>query len=163
MVARRQLRRTTDRGSGGDYKVGYGKPPQDTQFKLGRSGKPAGRPKGGHNLKTDVRRTLQKPIKVTEEGRTRKRSTQEGALMVLREKALKGDVRSLNCLLELAQRFNNDATETGSAQSLTSDDQAILDAYIADVSASKEMETAAVSPRKSKRKSRRQTRPTKKE
>jgi hypothetical protein len=36
-------------------------------------------------------------------------STQEAALLRLREKALKGDARSLDRLLELAQTFNNDA------------------------------------------------------
>ena len=31
---------------GGDYKVGYGRPPQATQFKPGKSGNNHGRPKG---------------------------------------------------------------------------------------------------------------------
>lgn len=31
---------------GGDYEVGYGKPPPQTQFKAGRSGNPNGRPRG---------------------------------------------------------------------------------------------------------------------
>ncbi len=33
------------------YEVGYGKPPADTRFKPGRSGNPAGRPKGAKNRK----------------------------------------------------------------------------------------------------------------
>src|SRR5256714_12809089 len=96
---------------GGDsdgYAVGYGKPPTHTQFRAGRSGNPAGRRKGVRNLATDVRRTLRVPVKVKEGGRTRKISTQEGALMRLREKALQGDPRALDRLLELASRFNND-------------------------------------------------------
>jgi len=34
-----------DKEPGTDYAVGYGKPPKDKQFKKGRSGNPAGRPK----------------------------------------------------------------------------------------------------------------------
>ena len=85
------------------------------------------------NLATDVRRTLRVPVKVKEGGRTRKISTQEGALMRLREMALQGDPRALDRLLGLASRFNNDGGEIGPAQVLAADDQAILDAYRRDV------------------------------
>jgi hypothetical protein len=70
---------------------------------------------------------------VKEGGRTRTRSTQEGVLMVLREKALRGDARAIERVFELAERFNNDAAEIGSAQALAADDQAILSAYEAEI------------------------------
>jgi hypothetical protein len=130
----------SDRNS---YSVGYGKPPLHSRFRRGQSGNPAGRRKGVRNLMTDVRRTLSTPIKVKEGGRTRKKSTQEGALMVLREKALRGDARALDRLIELAMRFNNDAIETGPAQPLGADDQAILDAYVAQCSGAAMMPTTA--------------------
>jgi hypothetical protein len=123
-------------GSDGDsYAVGYGKPPLHSRFRAGQSGNPAGRRKGVRNLETDVRRTLSIPIKVKEGGRTRKKSTQEGVLMVLREKALRGDARALDRFVELAKLFNNGAVESGPAQPLAADDQAILAAYVAKVSA----------------------------
>src|ERR1700730_4755245 len=112
------------------YDVGYAKPPQHSQFRPGQSGNPAGRPKGVRNLKTDVQRTLKLPIKVNEGGRARKMSTQEGALLVLREKALKGDARALERLLELAGRYNSELAET-STQPLPAEDQEILAAYVA--------------------------------
>ena len=112
-----------------DYEVGYGKPPRHSQYRPGQSGYPVGRRKGVRNLKTDVKRTLKMPVKVTKGGRTRTRSTQEAALMVLREKALNGNTRPLERLLELALRFNNH--EAGQAQQLLADDQAILAAYVA--------------------------------
>jgi hypothetical protein len=68
-------------------------------------------------------------------GRPRKISTQEGALLLLREKALKGDARALDRLLEFARLFNNEAAEIGPAQALSSEDQAILDAFTAEVTA----------------------------
>jgi hypothetical protein len=126
-------RKTT--GSTGDdnkaYEVGYGKPPTHSQFRPGQSGNPGGRRRGVRNLKTDVMRMLRTPVKVTEGGRSRTRSTQEGALMVLREQALRADARSLDRLFELAGRYNSDAAELGPAEALSADDQAILAAYLA--------------------------------
>ena len=113
--------------NGATYTVGYGKPPQHGRFRPGRSGNPAGRPRGVHNLGTDVRRTLKAPVKVKEGGRSRTISTQAGVLMMLREKALQGDARALDRLVELASRFNNEP-ETAQ-QDLSADDQAILAAY----------------------------------
>lgn len=120
---------------GGSYEVGYGRPPAHSRFRPGQSGNPAGRRKGVRNLKTDVMRTLQAPIKVKEGGRLKTRSTQEGALLVLREKALRGDTRALDRLLELAQRYNSDPGENGPIQELGADDQAILAAYEAEIAA----------------------------
>ena len=73
------------RGDG--YSVGYGKPPMHSQFRPGQSGNPAGRRKGVRNLKTDVKRTLKAPVKVKEGERSRKNSTQEGALIAARKGA----------------------------------------------------------------------------
>ena len=116
-----------------DYEVGYGKPPTHSRYRPGQSGYPAGRRKGVRNLKTDVKRTLAMPVKVKEGGRTRTRSSQDAALMVLRERALNGNSRALERLFELAMRFNND--EAGQAQQLPAADQAILAAYVAQFAA----------------------------
>jgi hypothetical protein len=134
---------TPDDGAGDEYKVGYGKPPKHTRFRVGRSGNPGGRRRGVRNLMTDVKRTLRVPVKVKESGRARKISTQEGALMLLREKALQGDARALDRLLELARLFNNDAGESGPAPALSCDDRAILDAYAAEIAATSKAQTAA--------------------
>ncbi len=129
-------RRKTSGSNGGDgdngYEIGYRKPPKHSQFRPGHSGNSVGRRQGLRNLVTDVRSTLGTPVKIKEGGRTRTRSTQEGVLMVLREKALRGDARALDRLFELARRFNSDGAEVGSAQTLAADDQAILSAYRAE-------------------------------
>ena len=123
---------TTSTGDGKkSYEVGYRKPPRHSQYRPGQSGYPAGRRKGVRNLKTDVKRTLAMKVKVKENGRARTKSTQEAALMVLRERALNGNTRALDRLLELALRFNND--EAGQAQQPLADkDQATLEAYVAE-------------------------------
>ena len=55
--------------------------------------------------------------------------------MMVREKALRGETRALERLLELAARFNNDPAEAVPAQPLPADDQAILAAYRAECAA----------------------------
>jgi len=144
-MPKRKTTASTGGGSNG-YAVGYGKPPMHSRFRAGQSGNPAGRRKGVRNLMTDVKRTLATPVKVKEGGRTRKKSTQESALMVLREKALRGDPRALDRLLELAVRFNNDAAESGPTQALPADDQDILAAYGAEFAAAAMTPARAGSP-----------------
>jgi hypothetical protein len=55
--------------------------------------------------------------------------------MVLREKALKGDARALDRVVELGCQFNNEPAETGSTQVVSADDRAMLDAYAAEIAA----------------------------
>ena len=115
------------------FEVGYGKPPQHSRFVAGRSGNPRGRQKGVRNLASDVKRTLEVPVKLTDQGKARRVSTQEAMLLRLREKALKGDARALDRLLALAGTYN--VAEGGSAieQAMSAEDQAILDAYAEEI------------------------------
>jgi hypothetical protein len=117
----------TDRPSNDGYEIGYGRPPQHSRFNPGVSGNPTGKRKGTRNLSSDVKRALLVPVKLNDHGKSRNVSTQEAALMRLREKALKGDSRSLDRLLELARLFNNDAAN--SAPRSSSEDEKILAAY----------------------------------
>jgi hypothetical protein len=116
------------------FAVGYKKPPQHGRFLPGRSGNPSGRQKGVRNLGSDVKRTLEVPVRLNEQGRARRVSTQEASLLRLREKALKGDARSIAQILELAKIFNNStAVESVGNEALAAEDQAILDAYAEEV------------------------------
>jgi hypothetical protein len=124
----------TDDTSDDGFAVGYRKPPQHSRFQRGRSGNPGGRQKGVRNLATDVKRTLEAPVRLNEQGKARRVSTQEAALLRLREKALKGHPRSLEKILELAKNFNNsNAVESTGDETLAAEDQAILDAYAEEV------------------------------
>jgi hypothetical protein len=122
----------TDETSENGFAIGYKKPPHHSRFQPGRSGNPRGKQKGVRNLGSDVKRTLEVPVKLNDQGRARRVSTQEAALLRLREKALKGDARSLDQLLDLAKIFNSSAAaESGGGKALAAEDQAILDAYAA--------------------------------
>jgi hypothetical protein len=111
------------------FEVGYGRPPRHTRFARGQSGNPCGRRRGVRNLASDVKRTLEVPVKVTHEGKRKKVSTQEAVLLQLRQKALNGDARSLDRLLSLANTFNNIASGSSTPDELAAEDEAILAAY----------------------------------
>lgn len=111
-----------------DEDTGYGKPPRDKRFKKGQSGNPKGRPKGRRNFSTDVKDTLEAPVQLKEKGRRKTVSTQQAALLRLREKALSGDARALNLLLELARNYNDDELAEAAAKLGLTDDE-VLEAY----------------------------------
>ncbi|MDQ6873376.1 MAG: DUF5681 domain-containing protein [Gemmatimonadota bacterium] len=124
----------TTENSEDDFKVGYKSPPQHSRFQPGSSGNPGGKQKAVRNLGSDVKRTLEVPVRLNEQGKARRVSTQEAALLRLREMALKGDARALDRLLALAQIFNNGvAIESLGDKTVAAEDQAILDAYAAEV------------------------------
>jgi hypothetical protein len=135
MPRRKKMAPQKEGGDGGGYEVGYGRPPTHCRFRAGQSGNPAGRRKGVRNLQTDVMRSLRTPVKIKEGGRSRTRSTQEGVLLVLREKSLRGDARALDRYLELALRFNSGSGEIDPTEGSAATDQAILAAYVAEAAA----------------------------
>jgi hypothetical protein len=118
-------RHSTGRTS--DYKVGYRNPPRHSQFKPGQSGHKEGRPQGVRNLKSLVKATLKAPVRVTSDGSARKVSTLEAMLLRLREKALGGDLRALDRLLQLAQLYCED--ELAAAIGVSVEDANVLRIY----------------------------------
>ena len=121
------LKRRRSRVGESGYKIGYGRPPRHSQFKPGQSGYPNGRPTGSRNFKTAVKATLKAPVKVTREGKSHKVSTLEAMLLRLREKALSGDLRALDRLIQLAQAYSDD--ELAASVGLVAEDANILRIY----------------------------------
>ena len=111
-----------------DDQVGYRNPPKHSQFKKGQSGNPKGRPKGRRNAMTDVLDVLKAPVRVKENGRQKTVSTQHAVLLRLREKALGGDQRAINRVIDLAREYNGDDLAEH-VLTLAPADQAIVDAY----------------------------------
>ena len=124
---------TKANGSGsGERPVGRGNPPKETQWKEGQSGNPRGRPRGVRNVATEVLRMLRTQTDVPNGDRVRSTTTQEAAYIVLRDKALAGEARALDRLLDEAARYNNEPSATKKGP-LPEEDRAILDAFIAEV------------------------------
>jgi hypothetical protein len=117
--------------SRGDYAVGYGRPPKHTRFKPGYSGNPKGRPKGTKNLKADLMEELSERISVSEGGKSKKLSKQRALLKSLAAKAIKGDARAINILLNLIVRVLEVAAEERESDLISEDDLAILDNFMA--------------------------------
>ncbi len=119
------------------YAVGYGRPPLHTRFRPGRSGNPAGRPKGGRGLAAVLAAELRKPVAVREAGKLRPMSKLQVLVAGLVNKALQGDARARAKLVELvqweeAERRRADAAAPGARaeeEPLAASDQAIIDAF----------------------------------
>jgi len=110
-------------------KVGYRKPPKSTQFKPGRSGNPKGRPKGVQNFETDLQQMLRASVEIESADGIRTVTTQQAALQVLAEKAVNGDTRANQQLINLILRSPKDNKSEAPAMVLDRDDRAILDEY----------------------------------
>ncbi len=121
----RQSKKRHSETDASDYQIGYGKPPKHSQFRPGQSGFRRGRPKGARNFKTDVKATLKAPVRLTRDGQPRSVSTQEAMLLRLREKALGGDGRALDRLIQLAQVYGEDDLATAAAVLFTEDENVL--------------------------------------
>ena len=113
------------------YEVGYGKPPKNRQFRKGQSGNSNGRPKGTKNLKTDLMEELQESILVREGIQRIKLSKQRALIKGLTARALKGDARATNTLVNLVLRLVEQEDPQDVEQPLSAEDSAVLEAFIA--------------------------------
>ena len=111
------------------YEVGYGRPPQHTQFKPGESGNPKGRPKGAKNLATDLEEELSEKIVVNEGGAQSTISKQRAMIKALLAKALKGDTRAAMALIQLKVGLEQANSAKDPVEPLDAEDEALLEAY----------------------------------
>ena len=121
----------------GDYEVGYKKPPKATRFQPGQSGNPNGRPKGTKNLKTDLADELQERIVLREGSERRTVSKQRAMLKRLMERALHGDTKAAALIINMVARFLDQTEDQEHATPLAETDRAILDAYVARMTANR--------------------------
>jgi hypothetical protein len=98
------LDREAIEGQGSELTVGYRHPPVHSRFKPGVSGNPAGRSKGRKNLRGIFQQILNEKVSLRDGQGIRKISTAEAALRSMVVGALKGDVRNLAMLLQVAER-----------------------------------------------------------
>lgn len=114
-----------------DYVVGYGRPPEATRFKKGRSGNPRGRPKGAKGIRASLERELGTKIMVREGGRDRSLSKAEVVAKRAVEKAMKGDTAAIKLLtaLDLGVPAEVEVAKITAQAPLSAEDEAILQDY----------------------------------
>ena len=104
------MARDPRRGGNADaYAVGYGKPPEHTRFRPGRSGNPKGRPRGAKNLGTLLAEALDETVVVKEDGRRRTITKREAVIKQLVNRSAGADLAAMRMLLAMAQALEGRA------------------------------------------------------
>jgi len=85
------------------YEIGYGKPPQRTQFQKGHSGNARGRPKGSLNVTTILEEVLLERVPVKENGRQRSLTKLETTIKRMVHDAIAGNARARQQVIDLLQ------------------------------------------------------------
>jgi hypothetical protein len=120
---------TVSESNGGEYEVGFKRPPVHTRFRKGESGNRKGRPKGTKNLKTDLHEELNERITVKEGERTRKISKQRAFVKTVLSKAMKGDGRAGATLVTILSRTTDlSASDATPATPISEQEEELLEA-----------------------------------
>lgn len=114
------------------YPVGYGKPPQHSKFKKGKSGNPKGRPKGSKSLASALQAIFEQKVGVAMNGKSTRVPVIQALLARAVATALKGDVPTLKLTLALYEAAypaanDNESPSTGSSFQLSPDDLAAIE------------------------------------
>jgi hypothetical protein len=113
-----------------NYEVGYGRPPKETQFRLGQSGNPTGSRKGSKTIGVRLQELMNSKVTVTEGGRSRRISRLDVMLRQLTNDAMRGDQRALKLLMEFLHRYGAEVQGTVRSEEITSEDLEILSDYV---------------------------------
>jgi len=110
--------------------VGYGQPPIHSRFVPGRSGNPAGRPKGARNLATEIQEILEETVDITERGAPRQVTMRHALAKSMVAKALKGDAKILALI---AEKFDTakSTQDTASNEPIEREDEEIIKRFLA--------------------------------
>jgi len=83
------------------YKVGYGKPPKEHQFKKGQSGNSRGRKKQDRTIRAIMQKIIAETVTAKLPGGERKITSLEFMLRSLLSRAVKGDNRATDKIIAL--------------------------------------------------------------
>jgi hypothetical protein len=93
------------------YRVGYGKPPKETQFKKGQSGNSRGRRKGSKNSGTLLTNELDEVLPIKERGRSKVITKRAAIYKHMVNKAVSGDIRAIRLILENIEKLETQYPE----------------------------------------------------
>jgi hypothetical protein len=93
------------------YEVGYRKPPPHTRFQKGQSGNPRGRPRESKNWDTLIDQELSARVVVHKSGKRKTISKRAAIATQLVNKAVSGDLRSAQTLLDRAPNVQGPVEE----------------------------------------------------
>ncbi len=122
-----------------EYVVGYGRPPQSTRFKPGKSGNPKGRKKRAPNVAQQIEALLAQKIRVTESGKHKSLSRQQVMLTSIANNASKGDLKSAAFLFHLRTTHREEKSSTIDAELLDAENAALLSSFVAQMIAGEEI------------------------
>lgn len=111
--------RRNESSSGSEYEVGYRKPPAEHRFRAGQSGNRKGRPRGRKNFGQLFKTILLGKVNITERsGRVRSMSRAEAMLQNVMAKALSGEPKQVQLVLDLMERFDVKVVEEPTVKSI---------------------------------------------
>ena len=118
-----------------EYRVGPGRPPKEHQWKPGQSGNPKGAKRKKRSLvpelKEEFERVFSQKLKVTHGDQQRFITRWVAGLEQLSIQYAKGDRHARRDVLYFAEKLGIDLlTQTKAPDALSTDQQAILDAYV---------------------------------
>lgn len=114
-----------------DYKVGYGKPPKEHQFKKGHSGNPGGRKPGSQNMRSIIKKNICRSVTIKIDGRRANVSAKEAVFLGLQNDAMKRIASARRQYFELIEKFAPEELETAVEEMrLSSDNREILKRYL---------------------------------
>jgi hypothetical protein len=116
---------------GGDYVVGYGRPPATSRFKPGQSGNPKGRPRKSQDLGSILQRVLDSRVSIQENDRRRRITIREAIVRGLVTDAARREPKELRMLFALMARHQAAPDAARDTASLAAEDQAILADFLA--------------------------------
>jgi hypothetical protein len=117
----------------GSYKVGRGKPPPNRRWQPGQSGNPRGSAKKETpDIETLVAGVMEEPIVMTSASGVKKKANHAiGLIRKTYEKAVKGDLKAAQFLLNLyAKALERRSVGDASQGGLTADEDALLQAML---------------------------------
>jgi hypothetical protein len=106
-----------DKTGGGDYEVGYGKPPVHTRFRKGQSGNAGGRGRRKRTSISDiVVKEAYRPVTVKQGDRTEKIPAIEAILRSLVARAATGNGRAQETILEALEKIEQECAKEVAAE-----------------------------------------------